>query len=376
MLFYYLCYRIAKTKHIKTLKKLLYKIVFILNYIFAAFLILSYLSVYISPEKIAPLSFFGLGFPFVLILNLFFLFLMIYKKKKQFLISLIAILLGFNQIMTFFSFKINNSKMPNNNSLKLMTYNVRMFDIYNWSKKKNTSNKIFDIIKNENADVICLQEFYSTKKHNWKKKIFEALNIKDFIVSSKNNKSLFGNAIFSKYPIVNHGFLKNALPTQKCIYADIKKGEDTIRVYTIHLASIHLDNDDYKFMKNIKLDIENKDQNIEGVKDIGGKLLKAYKNRAKEVDAIFPYIEKSPYKTIVCGDFNDTPISYTYKRIKGDFKDSFTEKGFGIGNTYSGSLSFFRIDYVLHDNKVKTLSYRIIKEKLSDHYPIIVNFNF
>ena len=299
---------------------------------------------------------------------------MIYKKKLQFLISLIAILLGYNQIFTFFSFNLRKGA-PKENSIKVMSYNVRMFDIYNWSKKENTSNNIFKIIKNEDADIICLQEFYSTRKHNWKKKIFKELKIKDFIVSSKNNKSFFGNAIFSKYPIINQGFLKNASPTQKCIYADIKKGNDTIRVYAIHLASIHLDNYDYKFMKNIKLDIDNKNKNIEGVKDIGDKLLKAYKHRAKEVDAIFPYIEKSPYKTIVCGDFNDTPISYTYRRIKGNLKDSFIEKGFGIGNTYTGSFPFFRIDYILHSSEINSISFKRITEKLSDHYPVISIIN-
>jgi len=321
------------------------------------------------------LALFGLSFPFLLIANIVFLFYRIYKKKTSLLISLTAILFGYNQIFTFFSFNIGKDVLKEN-SLKVMTYNVRMFDVYNWSKKENTSNNILNIIKNEDADVICLQEFYSTRKHNWKRRIFKELKIKDFIVSSKNNKSFFGNAIFSKYPIVNQGFLKNALPTQKCIYADIKKGDDTIRVYAIHLASIHLDNDDYKFMKNIKINIENKEKNIEGVKGIGVKLLKAYKNRAKEVDAIFPYIEKSPYKTIVCGDFNDTPISYTYKRIKGNLKDSFNEKGFGIGNTYAGSLPLFRIDYIFHSPDISSVSFKIITKKLSDHYPVISIINF
>ncbi|NPA44946.1 MAG: endonuclease/exonuclease/phosphatase family protein [Chlorobi bacterium] len=356
------------------MRKILHKISIITNVIFAILLILSYLSTLISPEKISFLALLGLSFPFLLLINFIFLIYRIYRKKASLLISLIAILVGYNQISNFLSFSIGNENVKEN-SLKVMTYNVRMFDIYNWSKNENTSNNILNIIKNEDADVICLQEFYSTKKHNWKKRIFKELKLQDFIVSSKNNKSFFGNAIFSKYPIVNQGFLKNAFPTQKCIYADIKKGNDTIRIYTIHLSSIHLDNDDYKFMKNIKLDIENKDENIEGVKDISTKLLKAYKNRAKEVDAIFPYIEKSPYKTIVCGDFNDTPISYTYQKIKGKLKDSFNEKGFGIGNTYAGSLPLFRIDYVFHSSDISTASFKIIPEELSDHYPVIVNLN-
>lgn len=356
------------------MKKSIYKAGVILNVVFAALLILSYLSVHISPDKIPFLALLGLFFPFILIINILFLVFRIYKKKIHFLISLIAIILGINQVFIFFAINIKTEKQKTENTLKIMSYNVRMFDLYKWSGNDNTGNNILELIKNENADIICLQEFYSNKKHNWKKKVINSLNIKDYIISSVKGNVFAGNAIFSKYPIVNKGFVGYA-NNQKCIYADVKKGKDTIRVYSTHLASIHLDRDNYKFMKNIKLNIENKDENIEGVKNISGKLLQAYKKRSHEVDAIFPHIIESPYEKIVCGDFNDTPISYTYRKIKGKLKDSFTETGFGIGNTYAGSLPFFRIDYIFHSPKFTSVKHHIIKKKLSDHYPITSTIN-
>jgi len=282
-------------------------------------------------------------------------------------------LLGFNHVRDFYAFNNKDKESSKENILKVMSYNVRMFDLYKWANDNNAGNNIFEIIKTENADVICLQEFYSNKKYNWQDKIIRAQQTKDYIISSKKGSSYSGNAIFSRYPIVNHGYVDIGSTKQKCIYADILKSKDTIRVYGIHLASIHLDGDDYKFMKNLKL--ENKDENIKGVKGIGSKMVQAYQIRSREVDAIAPHIKKSPYKTIVCGDFNDTPISYTYRKIKGNLKDSFIEAGFGIGNTYAGNIPVFRIDYIMHSPEISTIKYFRVNKKYSDHYPIIAEIN-
>lgn len=355
------------------LKKIFNKIAIILNYIFAFFLLLAYISVYISPSKIPFLAIFGLFYPFFLLFNLFFFVLLIYQKKKHFLISLFAILIGILHFFNFFSFNDKNKNTISNNNLKIMTYNVRMFDFYNWSGDKKTKNKIFELIKNENADIICLQEFYSNNKYNWKNKIIEAQKSLGYITSYKNKNSFYGNAIFSRFPIYRHGFVRMGTGKKKCIFADIIKGKDTIRVYSIHLASIHLDRNDYKFIKNIK--VKNGEKNLQGLKGIGGKLVQAYRNRSVEVDAIYPHIADSPYKTIVCGDFNDTPISYSYQKIKGNLKDVFNQTGFGIGNTYVGKLSLFRIDFILHNKQFKAVNSRVIKKNLSDHFPIVATLN-
>ncbi len=327
------------------------------------------MSVHISPDKIPFLALFGLFFPFFILINFFFLILRIYKKKAHFLISFFALLLGINHIGDFYGFNNKDIESSSENTLKVMSYNVRMFDLYKWSGEENTGDNILEIIIEENADIICLQEFYSNRKHNWQDKIIHILRTKDFIVSSKKGSSYSGNAIFSRYPIIKHGYVDLGSVKQKCLFADVVKGNDTIRVYSIHLASIHLSGDDYDFIENLNFD--NKDENIEGVKGIGSKLLQAYENRSREVDKIAPHIAESPYKTIVCGDFNDTPISYTYRKIKGNNKDAFIEAGFGIGNTYAGNLPFFRIDYIMHSQELTTIKFNRIKQEYSDHYPII-----
>lgn len=345
-----------------------------LNYILAGLLILSYLSVHVSPDKIPFLALLGLFFPFLIIANFLFLLFRIYKKKAHFFISLIALLLGINHITDFFGF--NNKEIPSKseNSLKIMTYNVRMFDLYNWSNIENAGNNILDIIKTEDADIICLQEFFSNRKNNRKKQIKKIQATKDYIISSKNKRSLFGNAIFSKFPIINHGYIDVGYENDKNIFADIVINKDTIRVYNIHLASIHLNRNDYKFMN--KIDLKDKEKNIEGVKGIGAKLLSAYRIRSGEVDAVASHIKNTSYKTIICGDFNDTPVSYTYRKLKGNLKDAFIEAGFGIGNTYAGNLPFFRIDYVFHSSEFSSVKYTRIKENLSDHFPVITKIEW
>ncbi len=349
------------------MKKILFKTGLFFNWFFAVLLLVSDFSVFISPDIIPYSGLIGLLFPFLLIINIFFLIFRIFDKKVYFLISLIALLLSYYRIKDSYAFQHKKVVSAPINPLKIMSYNVRMFDLYNWTGE-HAGDSILNIIKKENADVICLQEFYSRKDFDFQTKIINAQHTKDYIISSKNKTGYSGNAIFSKYPIISNGFVDVGESKQKCIYADIVKKRDTVRIYSIHLASIHLDDSDYKFMKNINKN--GKDENIEGVKGIGTKLLDAYKIRAREVETLVPHIEASPYPVIVCGDFNDTPVSYTYRSIKGELKDAFLESGIGIGHTYVKGLPLFRIDYILHDKQMTSKSYKRIRKDFSDHYPI------
>lgn len=349
------------------MKKILFKTGIFLNWLFAILLIFSDLSVYISPDIIAYSGLLGLLFPFLIIINVIFLFFQIFGKKAYFFISLIALILSFYRIQDFYAFQNKKVISAPINPIKIMSYNVRLFDLYNWTGK-NAGDNIFNIIKTENADIICLQEFYSRKGFDYQSKIINMQHSKNYVISSKNKTGYSGSAIFSRYPIISNGFINVGSSKHKCIFADIVKQRDTFRVYGIHLASIHLNENDYDFMKNINEN--NKDDNIEGVKGIGLKLIEAYKVRANEVEALVPHIESSPYPVIICGDFNDTPVSYTFRSIKGNLKDAFTEAGTGIGHTYTKGLPLFRIDYILHNKKMTAKSFKRIRKNFSDHYPI------
>jgi endonuclease/exonuclease/phosphatase family metal-dependent hydrolase len=357
--------------HSKTpeLKKFLYYTIVVFFFISALLLILSYVSVYVSPGKIPLLAFLGLFFPFVFGINLLFFLFWMFKRNKLFFVAMILILAGFYRIRDFYSFPNKRNVITADvNTLKVMSFNVRLFDLYKWSKEDDAGNRMLEVIKNENPDIVCLQEFYSDEKVNNQQKIIEFQNTKDYIISDKKQTGYSGVAIFSKYPIISKGYVDVHSAHQKCIYADILKGRDTVRIYSIHLASVHLDNDDYQILKNFDLKEE---EDFTDVTGIGSKFLRAYEMRSEEVETIAPHIQKSPYKTIVCGDFNDTPVSWCYRQIKQNMKDAFIEKGNGIGNTYNYGIPFFRIDYILHSSEMITKSYSTSEKFLSDHHAII-----
>ena len=349
------------------MRKLISKILLIIGVLSAVSLLLSYLSVHFSPQEIAILPFFGIAYPIILSINILFLIYYAIRWRKTSLIFLVVILTGFNHFFDYFSF--NKIQHTHKKTIKVMSFNVRMFNRYKWIKEKNTGHKILKLIEKENPDILCIQEFYSnSKSFNFQDSILKTQNTKDYLISFKNKKGYSGNTIFSKFPIINKGFVNIGISNQKCIFADIVTEKDTLRIYSIHLASVHLNNKDYKTINNIE---NSNTKNIKGVSEIGVKMSGAYQARAREAEAINFHIENSPHKTIVLGDFNDTPVSYSYRTIRGELKDAFCESGFGIGNTYVNKFPIFRIDYILHDKNLESFNFKVIKKKLSDHYPIV-----
>jgi endonuclease/exonuclease/phosphatase family metal-dependent hydrolase len=180
----------------------------------------------------------------------------------------------------------------------------------------------------------------------------------------------WGIATFSKFPIVKKASTHFAKKGGNIfISSDIKVNEDTLRVYNIHLESIRFDWPEYKFIENLTNDDVEQDE-LKGSLTILRHLRKAFVKRARQVDILQDSIAASPYPVILCGDFNDTPSSYTYSVISDNLTDAFRKSGSGAGKTYAGPFPSFRIDYIFHDEKIESFCYRTIKERLSDHYPI------
>jgi endonuclease/exonuclease/phosphatase family metal-dependent hydrolase len=180
----------------------------------------------------------------------------------------------------------------------------------------------------------------------------------------------YGNATFSIYPIVNTGSIRfrNTIYNIS-IFSDIKVGEDTIRVYNNHLQSIYFNSANYRFLDNPKIPYDN--QQLDEIRDISVRLKDAFEIRAEQADTIAAHIAGCPYRVIVCGDFNDTPASYTYYRISEGMTDAFARAGWGSGRTYIGKFPSFRIDYILHSEEFESLFFTRKKVRLSDHFPII-----
>lgn len=336
-------------------------------------LCLAYLANYINPAKIWYISFFGLAYPYILLINTIFIVFWLLRKNKLVLISLVAILLGFSTIGRFFQFKFSNKANLTDSSFKVLTYNVRLFNYFEWEREKSVRDSILEFINNESADIICLQEFFTRNSPGLSEKyIKNALNSApnrhiEYTYSFSNGNTDFGIATFSKHPILYKGHIEFKNSLNACIYSDILVDSDTIRIYNVHLQSIKLKKDNYSVLDSI---FHRNTNSLDDVKDISLRLRDAYVIRAKQVELLVDHMKKSPYPVILCGDFNDTPVSYAYHQLLAGKKDAYRESGGGIGNTYRGKLPSYRIDYIFHDRDFVSANYKTTKINLSDHFPV------
>lgn len=353
------------------MREILHKILIGVSLVFSGAILISYSASYIHPGKFWPIAFAGLAYPYLLAINFLFVVYWLFRRRWSFLIPLLSILIGYQHLSGFFQLNRSEEPSANGNNFQILTYNVRSFDRYLWTKNPETPKNIIKLVKETQVGIICFQEFRTTKSgllslNNLKNET----GAKNVFISSKSN----GVAIFSKYPILKRGeisFEKGNLCS--AIFADLKIGKDTVRIYNLHLESNRFIGKNYDFIN--KKDYKGDEQELEEIKDISFRLRFAFIRRAKQADIVSAHISKSPYKNIVCGDFNDTPNSYVYHTLKGNLTDSFREKGRGISTTYSGDFPSFRIDFILHDEFVKCNSYRRIKKRYSDHFPVLTNFS-
>jgi endonuclease/exonuclease/phosphatase family metal-dependent hydrolase len=364
------------------IRKLLRNGSLMLNLIAIALLLLSASACYINPEKIWWIAIIGMAFPLFLLLNFLFAIFWLMAKPLFIIFPIIGFALCWGQIKTLISFAETEKSIPEK-TIKIMSYNVKSFDLYNWTKNKETRRNIFNLIKEENADIISFQEFYSdegdfkNEKYlldscGYKYSSFSKTYSKVYTKKKKSINLHWGTAIFSKYPIVNTG--KIVFPdvmSNHCQWADVKVNEQTVRVYNTHLQSIHLGYEDYNAIEEIE---QNQKTSSVKIKRILSKVKLAYTKRADQVELIKTSMAESPYPIILCGDFNDQPISYSYTKLSENMQDAFLERGNGIGGTFANSFNFFRIDFLLFAKKFKIYDYKSVKKKYSDHYPVIATF--
>ncbi|MEI6866230.1 endonuclease/exonuclease/phosphatase family protein [Flavicella sp.] len=325
------------------------KLVFFLNSIIAFLLLTSYLIPYIQPKVTSIISVLSLGMPVLIILNTVFLVFWIVKLKRQFLLSLIILAIGIQHVNAFIQFGKNEFT---NNNIKIMSYNVRMFNAYKSSDGVNIKSKILSFIKKENPDVIAIQEHYH--KHQ---DIPEYQH--SYVDFNRNNR--IGLGIYSKYKIINKGSLSFKQTGNNSVYADIVINSDTLRIYNLHLESLRIDTNKDNFgQKNSE------------------KLLKRFEStfakQEAQVKKIIEHSSNCKYRTIFMGDFNNTAFSWVYKQLKQNKKDAFIEAGNGFGKSYNFIFPF-RIDFILTDNSIEVTNFKTYNVKYSDHFPLMAQIN-
>jgi endonuclease/exonuclease/phosphatase family metal-dependent hydrolase len=348
-----------------------------INYAFIVSLLGSLASKYISPDHFWILAFFGLGFPIIVFVNSVFVIYWFAQFRIHALFSFIAILLSAQTCLGFIQFDLKQEAVSNKD-IKIMSYNSMLFDLYNWTKNSQSRNIILTSLAEENPDILCLQEFYTSEEKgdfNNIDTVKGLLNAKNYHVeytTTLRGNDHWGVATFSRFPIIKKGKIEfNTSANNICIFTDIIVTKDTFRIYNMHLQSIRFSKADYKFLDEVNNDTTDTKDEITKSKNILRRLKRAFVKRATQADAIAAHIEACTYKVIVCGDFNDTPASYVYNTVRGNLKDAFMESGSGFEQTYTGKFPRFRIDYILHSKEFTSKNYHHIAESLTDHYPIV-----
>ncbi|MDO5664594.1 MAG: endonuclease/exonuclease/phosphatase family protein [Bacteroidia bacterium] len=364
----------AKNK-IVVFRGIVRNIIFVTNIIAILLLFSSFLSWRISPLKTNLFSYLGLGFGFILSLNVMYLFLWIsFKKWKLALISLVSLILCHNPITTFFPLNFFPEKTPEN-SLKILTYNVEGF--INENKKEDKEHPILDYIVESNADIVCLQEYLVSKTGQSMKSqrdVNRILNKYPYHVSTALEASgkyhIYGLACFSKYPIEKtHEIVFNSSFNGAAVHTINVNGKK-LAVANVHLESNSITAEDKKLYGDF---IQNNEAvNLEDVtSNIRLRLGRAYRMRTEQVRRVKSHLaEMNVDGTIICGDFNDTPISYVYAQMKEGMEDAFATTGFGPGITYHKDFFWFRIDNIMYSPNLKAYKAKIDKVGYSDHYPM------
>ncbi len=351
----------------------------LVNFIFVILLLLSYLSTHISPQDLWVLSFFGLAYPFLFLANLGFVIYWAVNRKILFIYSLITIMLGWTHVSNTFQVRLSrNQPAEVSNTFTFLSYNVRLFNLYNWIDEPSVKQDIYEFLLSEDPDILCLQEYFFNKEDPYNNsRNFRRLHdtYKHIEYSSSNNHDFnFGIATFSKYPIVNTGKIEFVNSSNISIYTDIDINKDTIRVFNNHLQSVQFTQENLEFIENLG---KRNNYDIARIRDIGSRLKQAFVRRSRQVEIIVEHIQDSPYPVIITGDFNDTPVSYTYRRLMNqELEDAFVNSGRGIGNTYVAKIPLFRIDYILHSKELESFYFDSQRIELSDHYPLQCEFSF
>lgn len=353
-----------------------------INIVFILLLLLSYLAPHINPESAFAPAMPGLFYPLLLIINIVFVLFWMLQLKYYFLFSLAALLLGWGALTRNISLSSKPPVQGMSNSFRFLSYNVRLFDQFRWIEGQDyfTRDAIFSFISRESPDIVSFQEFFHGSNDYFPTispflQLQKANHYHVDYVKEIGDKKHYGLATFSRFPIINKGAIRFENSTSNSgIYSDIVIDRDTIRVFNIHLESIRLSGDDYKFVTEFidpGIQSQSSSSSI-----ILGKFRRAFAKRSGQAETVADYIKQSPYPVIVSGDFNDTPVSYVYQQIANGLQDAFLESGFGFGSTYSGNIPFIRIDYILHSDRLNATGFQAHKVQYSDHFPISCYFSF
>jgi endonuclease/exonuclease/phosphatase family metal-dependent hydrolase len=331
------------------------RIIFFLNIVLTVLTVIAYLLPFLAPKLFPLLSVFTLVMPLMLVLNFICFLYWMLQAKRQMLLSGLILLLGITFVSKFYRFSGKN-ETEDADDFTLMSYNVRLFNLYDWLPARDIPYVIPAFIKEQDPDILCLQEYNKIGDTSFKGYRYKYI----FKMAGQT-----GQAIYSRYRIIDKGDIQFPGSANNVIYADIKKGNDTLRVYSMHLQSIKISPDIHESFDEEKSKV------------IFKRISAAFEKQQHQAELVEKHKSECPYPMIICGDLNNSAFSYVYRSVKGKMNDAFEEAGKGFGKSYNFKYYPARIDYVFTDKTIDVKQYTTFSNFInSDHFPIMTRLCF
>lgn len=322
---------------------------------------------YVNPETFPLLSTFGLAFPFFLVFNLLFLVFWAIFKLRMVIIPILGYLACYVPVSIYMP--VNMKKELPENSIKVLTWNVQC---YSGKPKYNDSfGMVYEYIKQQDADIVCLQEDVDS----WRRvrTYYDSIYAYCDTCLVRSVTAANGIGIYTRYPIIRRERINYPSDANLSMAYYLKMESDTIIVIVNHFETTHLSLDEREMYKELVKGKLEGDTAREESKKLLHRLAESNKIRAPQARAVHDYIEShKQYPMIVCGDFNDNPISYCRRIVAQGLTDCYVASGRGVGVSYNQKGFFVRIDNIMCSEQFEPYNcYVDDKIDASDHYPMV-----
>ena len=325
-----------------------HKLIFAINTVAAVLLLVSFITPFVNPERFPLFSALSLAVSPLLVINALFALYWLVRLNRRVWLSALLLIVGFFEFNGFIKFSSSDSETAAN-ELSVLSFNVQLFEAYNDNPDNQAAQKMNQLVDKQRPDVLFIQEYY--------KQDSLALSAYPYSFVHFKEDYTMGHAIFSKYPLINTGAFDFTKTSNNTLYADLLVGNDTIRLYNLHLQS-------YRIAPSVS-EIQSR-----GTEFLTKRLKKAFRIQQRQLDTILKHKNQTEHPVIIAGDLNNTAFSYVYRELQRDFVDAFAAKGSGLGATFKVEFYPIRIDYIFVDPQLRVLNYNTCKAGFSDHKPI------
>ncbi len=366
----------------------------IISIVVSILVLLTLLAPVVNPHRMWILSLLGLGAPLIYATLIILILYWIIRWRWKYIVPMALVaLLGVGKVSRYYRITPVQDhsaqqtpaerQRAERGTFSVMTYNIGNFKPY-FGIDKDPVRAVAtgaEVIDSLAPDIICLQEFQSTPA--CPREMFDTL------LTSRKYRGVVslrltthpkqghgvGNAIYTRYKIIRSGVIDNAteLDSTACIaqWADLMIGDDTVRVVNNHLRTTMITQNDQEYLVSGDFIEDGSMEREDKLRSIADRFQLNSQIRADQADTISRFVASSPYRVIVCGDFNDGAMSYAYRRIGRKMDDTFVEAARGKTNTYRGFFNLLRIDFIFVDRRFEVLSYSSPRLGVSDHYPVV-----